>query len=107
VSSKKSCNSASTAGWNTKVPSSHWQASSAIPEGAIASLQGMVSSMLRYQSIGSVQITDLQGMALASTDVSMNGKLNPDFLQSATICAAWKSRPSSRSGTTCARLLLP
>jgi signal transduction histidine kinase/HAMP domain-containing protein len=52
------------------------QASSAIADGKTATLQGMVSSMLRYPSIGSVQITDPQGTAIAGTDASMNGKLN-------------------------------
>lgn len=52
------------------------QAASAIEDGKTGSLQKMVSTMLRYPSIGSVQITDLQGVAIAGADVSMNGKLN-------------------------------
>lgn len=52
------------------------QASSALADGRIGSLQTVVTSMLRYPSIGSVQITDLQGVALVGTDMSMNGKLN-------------------------------
>ncbi|HYK35640.1 sensor histidine kinase [Alloacidobacterium sp.] len=52
------------------------QAGSALEEGKTAALQGVISSMLRYSSIGSVQITDLQGIAIVGTDPSMNGKLN-------------------------------
>ncbi|HZU09802.1 MAG TPA: ATP-binding protein [Pseudacidobacterium sp.] len=52
------------------------QAASAIEEGKTESLQKMVSAMLRYPSIGSVQITDIQGVAIAGADISMNGKLN-------------------------------
>jgi signal transduction histidine kinase len=52
------------------------QAAGAIEEGKTESLQTMVSALLRYPSIGSVQITDLQGVAIAGADVSMNGKLN-------------------------------
>lgn len=52
------------------------QAGSTLEEGKTAALQGVISSMLRYSSIGSVQITDLQGIAIVGTDPSMNGKLN-------------------------------
>lgn len=52
------------------------QAATALEEGKRESLQKMVSAMLRYPSIGSVQITDLQGVAIAGADVAMNGKLN-------------------------------
>jgi PAS domain S-box-containing protein len=52
------------------------QAGAALEEGKIAALQGVVSSMLRDASIGSVQITNLQGLALVGTDTSMNGRLN-------------------------------
>jgi len=52
------------------------QASTALGEGKTKSLQGLVSSMLQYPSIGSVQITDLQGVTLVGSDASMNGKLN-------------------------------
>ena len=52
------------------------QAGTAIAEGKTASLQAMIRSMLQYPSIGSVQITDLQGVTLVGTDASKNGKLN-------------------------------
>ena len=52
------------------------QAGTAMAEGKTTSLQAMIKSMLQYPSIGSVQITDLQGVTLVGTDASMNGKLN-------------------------------
>ncbi len=52
------------------------QAGAALAEGRSGALQGLVSSMLQYPSIGSVQITDLQGLTLVGTDSSLNGKLN-------------------------------
>lgn len=52
------------------------QAGTALEEGRTATLQGLINSMLRYSSIGTVQITDLQGIAIVGTDPSMNGKLN-------------------------------
>jgi len=52
------------------------QAAEAIEEGKADSLQKMVSTLLHYPSIGNVQITDLQGRAIAGADASMNGKLN-------------------------------
>jgi PAS domain S-box-containing protein len=52
------------------------QAATAMSEGRTASLQNIVTSMLHYPSIGSVQITDLQGMVLVGSDPSMIGKLN-------------------------------
>jgi PAS domain S-box-containing protein len=51
------------------------QAGLAMKEGKSEALQALVTSMLRYPSVGSVQITDLQGMTIAGTDTSMNGKL--------------------------------
>jgi signal transduction histidine kinase len=52
------------------------QAGTDIAEGKMASLQQVVSSMLQYPSIGSVQITDLQGVTIVGSDASMAGKLN-------------------------------
>jgi methyl-accepting chemotaxis protein len=52
------------------------QASVAIAEGRTRSLQSLVASMLQYPSVGSVQITDLQGVTIIGSDASMNGKLN-------------------------------
>ncbi len=52
------------------------QAGALLEESKTAALQKLVSSMLTYPSIGNVQITDLQGVALVGTDASMNGKLS-------------------------------
>jgi len=52
------------------------QVSVAISEGRIHSLQGLVATLEDYPSVGSVQITDLQGVTLIAGDASMNGKLN-------------------------------
>lgn len=52
------------------------QASAALAENRTATLQGLVSSMLRYPSIRKVQITDLQGVTLVGTDSAMNGTLS-------------------------------
>ena len=43
------------------------QAGTAIAEGKTAGLQEVISSMLQYPSISSVQITDLQGVTLVGT----------------------------------------
>lgn len=52
------------------------QAGVAISEDRTDSLQSLVTSMEQYTSVGSVQITDLQGVTLVGSDASMNGKLN-------------------------------
>jgi PAS domain S-box-containing protein len=52
------------------------QAGVAISERRVQSLQNLVVSMVQYPSVGSVQITDLQGVTIAGSDTSMNGKLN-------------------------------
>jgi signal transduction histidine kinase len=52
------------------------QAGTALAEGKTESLQLVVRSMLQYPSIGSVQITDLQGVTIVGSDASMAGKLN-------------------------------
>src|ERR1700758_1425349 len=44
------------------------QASAALAEGDTSGLQSLVSSMLRYPSTGSAQVTDLQGLTLVGTD---------------------------------------
>ncbi len=52
------------------------QASAVLKRGDVTVLQALVSSMLQYPSIGSVQITDLQGLTIVGSDAAMNGKLN-------------------------------
>ncbi|HVW76697.1 MAG TPA: ATP-binding protein [Alloacidobacterium sp.] len=52
------------------------QAGVLLEEKKMAALQNLVGSMLAYPSIGSIQITDLQGVTIVGTDTSMNGKLN-------------------------------
>lgn len=52
------------------------QAGVLLEEKKMAELQGLVGAMLDYPSIGSIQITDLQGVTIVGTDTSMNGKLN-------------------------------
>ena len=52
------------------------QASAALKRGDLSVLQTLISSMLQYPSIGSVQITDLQGLTIVGSDTAMNGKLN-------------------------------
>jgi len=52
------------------------QASAVLKRGDTSVLQALVSSMLQYPSVGSVQITDLQGMTMVGSDAAMNGKLN-------------------------------
>jgi len=52
------------------------QASAAIKAGNTEFLQGLVSALMQYPSIGNVQITDLQGLTIVGSDASMNRKLN-------------------------------
>ncbi|WP_158749248.1 PAS domain-containing sensor histidine kinase [Acidobacterium sp. S8] len=52
------------------------QAGVLLEEGKRGALQKLVSAMLAYPSIGSIQITDLQGLTIVGTDASMNGRLN-------------------------------
>jgi PAS domain S-box-containing protein len=52
------------------------QAGNLLEENKIETLQALVSSMLDYPSIGSVQITDLQGVTLVGTDPALKGTLN-------------------------------
>ena len=52
------------------------QASAAIKAGNTEFLQGLVSALMQYPSIGNVQITDLQGLTIVGSDTSMNRKLN-------------------------------
>jgi signal transduction histidine kinase len=52
------------------------QAGTLLGEGRTGALQALVSSMLKYPSIGSVQLTDPQGVTLVGTDPSTNGTLN-------------------------------
>ena len=52
------------------------QMEDALAGGRYASLQRMVSTMARAQSIRSVQITGTDGRTLYSSDPTMNGKLN-------------------------------
>jgi signal transduction histidine kinase len=52
------------------------QAGPLLAENKTEVLQGLVNSLLQFSSIGSVQITDLQGMTLVGTDPSMKGTLN-------------------------------
>ena len=48
------------------------QASAAIKAGNTEFLQGLVSALMQYPSIGNVQITDLQGLTIVGSDTSMN-----------------------------------
>jgi PAS domain S-box-containing protein len=52
------------------------QAANLLEENKTETLQALVSSMLEYPSIGSVQITDLQGFTLVGTDPALKGTLN-------------------------------
>ena len=52
------------------------QAGVLLEEGKKDALQKLVAAMVSYPSIGSIQITDLQGVTIVGTDASMNGRLN-------------------------------